>query len=364
MKILQVCSAESLGGGERHVTGLVRVLVERGHQLHLAVRPASPLREVLAGVPVVWHELGLRNALDYFSARRLAAIIQKEHLEIIHAHVARDYPVAALAARWARARFFLTRHHFNPLHASPFYAWALRDAQRLIAVSASVRTTLAAAFPSLAARTVVIPNWIELRAEGQLNREEARARLGITRSLAVGMIGQLTVLKRQDLFIRAAAYLINEKLWSDVDFLIIGAAGPRDAGYKRRLHELVKELGVTDQVRFTGYITDLPAHLAAFDVVAAPSENEAFSLALAEAMAAGCAVVAARVGGMAEMVEDGVTGLLVAPDDVWTLVSGLVRLLGDEPLRAKLGRAGQESVRARFDRERIIDQIERLYREA
>src|ERR1051326_5995886 len=129
MKILQVCSAESLGGGERHVADLTRALIERGHELHLAVRPHSPLRTALADLPVEWHELSLRNAMDWFRARRLAAIIRERHIEVMHAHVARDYMVCGLAAKLAPTRFFLTRHHFNPTKSNPLYAWALSDAK-------------------------------------------------------------------------------------------------------------------------------------------------------------------------------------------------------------------------------------------
>jgi glycosyltransferase involved in cell wall biosynthesis len=364
MKILQVCSAETLGGGERHVADLTRALIERGHELHLAMRPGSPLRRALADLPVHWHEVSLRNALDVKSARQLAAIITGHRIEVLHAHVARDYTICGLAAKLAQARFFLTRHHFNPIKANPLYAWALSDARRLIAVSESVRKELATAFPSFASRMVVIPNWIDPQKCGQLSREEARAHLGITRRLAVGIIGQLTPLKRQDLFIRAAAYLIKERLRGDVDFLIVGAATQDDEEYARQLRELVNNLEVTDQIRFTGYVADLPAQLAAFDVVAAPSENEAFSLALVEAMAAGRAVVAARVGGMAEIVQDGATGLLIAPGDARALASALSQLLEDDSLRARLGAAARASVRQRFDRERVISQIEQLYREA
>src|SRR5919201_6780488 len=100
MKILQVCSAdEGLGGGERHVIDLTRGLIERGHELHLAVRPSSPLRRALSGLPLRWHELGLRNALDLASVRRLAGAIRNEQIEVLHAHVARDYSVCGLAAK-------------------------------------------------------------------------------------------------------------------------------------------------------------------------------------------------------------------------------------------------------------------------
>jgi glycosyltransferase involved in cell wall biosynthesis len=362
LKILQVCSAESLGGGERHVSSLTRAMIERGHRLHLAVRRHSPLHRALADAPVEWHELGLRNALDLVSAQQLAGIISREKIDVMHAHVARDYTFCGLAARMARpVRFFLTRHHFNPIKSNAAYEWALSEARALIAVSESVRGQLAAAFPKLIDRIVVIPNWIDLRRQS-MSREEARSRLGIRRPLSAGIIGQLTPLKRQDMFINAAANLIREKSLTDVEFLVIGEPGPDDGDYARRLRELVEGSGIEDYVRFTGYIEDLPACLTALDIVAAVSQNEGFSLALVEAMAAGCAVIATRVGGMSEIVKDGVTGIFIEPDDERALIDGLSGLLVDKTRRERLGSAARSDVIERFDREKVIDRIERLYR--
>jgi L-malate glycosyltransferase len=361
LKILQVCSAESLGGGERHVIALTRAMIERGHRLHLAVRPRSALRQALANAPVQWHELGLRNALDLVSAQQLAGIIRREKVDVMHAHVARDYTFCGLAARMARpVRFFLTRHHFNPIKSNSVYEWALAEARALIAVSESVRGQLVAAFPKLIDRIVVIPNWIDLRGN-ILSREEARSRLGITRPLAAGIIGQLTPLKRQDLFIKAAWNLIRKKNLKDAEFLVIGEPGPDDWYYARRLRELVEKNGIEDDVRFTGYIEGLPAYLAGFDIVAAVSQNEGFSLALVEAMAAGCAVIATRAGGMAEIVRDGVTGIFIEPDDEGALIAELFGLLIDKPRRERLGSAARSDVIEKFDREKMIDRIERLY---
>jgi L-malate glycosyltransferase len=367
MKILQVCSAESFGGGERHVADLVRALIERGHELHLAVRPNSPLREALVATRVHWHELGLRNALDIMSAWQLAETIRRERIEVLHAHVARDYTFSGIAARMVKreqpVRFFITRHHFNPLKANPIYAWTIGEAARLIAVSESVEARLQEALPQLAERTIVIPNWVDLRRVGKLSREVARGLLGFKRNWVVGLIGQITPLKRQDLFINAAAQLIRERNWPEVDFVIVGAPGKNatDEAYAAQLHEQAEALGVQAQVRFTGYINELSMRLQAFDVVVVPSDNEAFSLALVEAMAAGCAVVATRVGGMAEIVEDEQTGLLVAPGDEWALGTAISRLLVDRAMRVKLGEAARASVIERFEREHIVDRIEQLY---
>jgi glycosyltransferase involved in cell wall biosynthesis len=366
MKILQVCSAESLGGGERHVIDLTRAMIERGHELHLAVRRDSPLIDSLANYPIRWYELGLRNALDIISAQGLANVIRKQRIDVMHAHLARDYIYCGIAARIASGMgtpvgFFITRHHYNAIKSNPMYAWTIGEARALIAVSESVRETLIDSFPHFADRVVTIPNWIDAGGSGSLGRDEARARFGITKRMAVGIVGQITQLKRQDLFIKAAAHLIKDRYWNDAEFLIVGEPGPNDGAYVKQLRQMAEKLGVIDQVRFTGYVDDLPAMLAAFDIIAAPSDNEAFSLALVESMASGCAVVATRVGGMAEIIEDGITGLLIERDNAWSLIAALSRLLTDKRLREKLSSVARASVIERFDRRSVIDQIERLY---
>ena len=368
MKILQVCSAESLGGGERHVIDLTRALIERGHDLHLAVRPNSPLREELPHAAITWHELSLRNALDVLSAGALSSIIRQHKIDVIHAHIARDYTFSGIAVRMAqraglKVRFFITRHHFNPIKSNPVYAWTIGEARALIAVSTSVAETLTEAFPQYADRVVVVPNWIEAQGRGLLSRNAAREAFGLRRRWAIAIVGQLTPLKRQDLFLRAAAKLIKERHWTDVDFLVVGQPGVKDedVAYANELCESVNVAGLGDNIRFTGFVNDLPAKMPAFDIVVVPSQNEAFSLALVEAMAAGCAVIASRVGGMAEIVEHEVTGLFLEREDESALIAAMSRFLTDNQLRQRLGGLAQASVIERFDREHVISRLERLY---
>src|SRR5262245_9872550 len=126
MKILQVCSASDIGGGEIHVADLVRGLASRGHAVHLAVRPDSPLRGLLAGVIASRHEMPLRNSLDLQSAREIARLVIEHGIDIVHAHVGRDYLVAALACKQVpRVRLVLTRHHYLPLKRGALYRWML-----------------------------------------------------------------------------------------------------------------------------------------------------------------------------------------------------------------------------------------------
>ena len=359
MKILQVCSADSIGGGEHHVMDLTRGLLERGHELHLAVRPNSPLRTELASASIRWHEVKLRNALDVFSAKRLSKIIAEHQIEIVHAHVARDYPMTGLATKNLPVRFFLTRHHFNPIKSSSLYETAISHATKLIAVSDSVRQRLAQAFPTMAERIEVVPNWLRLTTP--LPRAAARKHFGIKRRWAIAVIGQITPLKRQDLFLEAAQLLTANNAYERVEFFIIGTTNPEDSAYDQQLRRTAREIGLENRVQFTGFVPDLPHYLAAFDVIVAPSDNEGFSLAAIEAMNAGCAVIASEVGGLAELITHNETGLLFQPGNAQALTMNLQLLLFDSHFRQRLASTAQTDVRVRFDRAHILDRIEAIY---
>ena len=142
MKILYLSSAQSLGGGERHLADLANGMASRGHQVQVALRPSSPLAAELTRLPPKnLIPLPLRNALDVGSARELAKIVRQQSIQIVHAHMARDYPLAAYATRKnSSAKLIVTRHvlfAMNPLHR-----FTLSRVARIIAVSEAVASEL------------------------------------------------------------------------------------------------------------------------------------------------------------------------------------------------------------------------------
>src|SRR5258705_12307054 len=137
MRILQISSASSFGGGERYLVDLTNTLVARGHDLYAVLRPQSPLIAHLRTPAKNIKTLPLRNALDAQSARELARFVKEHQIEVVHAHMARDYSLAAYAARRNPAtRFIVTRHVLFPL--SRLHRWMLARAARIIAVSTPV----------------------------------------------------------------------------------------------------------------------------------------------------------------------------------------------------------------------------------
>jgi glycosyltransferase involved in cell wall biosynthesis len=362
MKILQVSSATHIGGGEVHVADLTRALVERGHDVHLAIRPQSPLPALLASARVCCHTLPLRNSLDLHSAYRLSRLIKAHHIDIIHAHLARDYLVCGIAQRLAgRGHLVLTRHHYLPITNNPVYRRLFRTAGRVIAVSEYVRGELRQRLRLPESQVVTIPNWLKLEEYDSLpDRQHARERFDVHGPRVVGMIGELVPAKGPEEFIRAAIELARGR--DDVGFVIVGDERDEQKLFAQRLQQLAHAAGISRRVHFLGRVADVRDVLAALDVFVLPSWNEAFSIVLIQAMAARVPVIASAVGGPAEIVTDGVTGLLVPPRQVDSLVSTIRALLDDETLSTRLAIAARQHVERRFERETVIDQIEAVYR--
>jgi glycosyltransferase involved in cell wall biosynthesis len=368
LKILQLSSARTFGGGERHFADLSNALSERGHEVYAALSPASPLQSQLARLPAShFVTLPLRNALDLASATRLARFIRERQIQIIHAHLARDYPLAAYAARRARGvRFVLTRH--VPFAMSGLHKFTLSNAARVIAVSQGVAQGLAARriFPGEIIR--VIPNGIPIaridHALKDFDRAEFRRRLSPDAPLLVGTVGELSPVKGQEDFVRAAATIIRRENFTSAWFLIIGDDKSPGGETRARLERLIAEHELQEHVLLLGHTSELTLLISSLDLYVSASRAEAFGLATLEALMCGVAVVATATDGAREMIDDGVNGNLVPAGDVPTLVRTMLRLLRDGDERTRLSERAREESRARFSLERMVDATEQVYREA
>jgi glycosyltransferase involved in cell wall biosynthesis len=364
VRILHISSARSLGGGERHLADLACALSERGHEVYAALPSGSPLRHELAALPAEnIFTLRLRNALDLGSALELARLIRDHRIELVHAHVARDYPPAALAIRRSpQAKLVITRHvlfRLNQLHAVTF-----RQAQRVIAVSHAVERSLISQKIFPARKITVIPNGIDFRRfDASLqgfDREAMIRRMEIPPgSLLVGTIGEIKRQKGQEEFLRAAAIIAREQ--KNAHFIIAGADTTRTGEHRASLERQIFELDLTNRVHFTGWLDNVAPLLAALDVYVSASHTESFGLSIVEAMAAGRAVVATATEGAREIIDNEKTGVIVAIGDHEALAASVLRLLEDETERARLGTLASALARERFSLDRMVDATEQVY---
>ena len=360
MKILQISSAASFGGGERYVADLANSLVARGHDVYAVLRPGSPLIGHLRLERERIKTLPLRNSLDVPSANELARFVARQGIEVVHAHMARDYSLAAYAARRNRhAKFIVTRHvlfQMNRLHRH-----TLARAHRVIAVSNAVARELGAQRIVSDGQLAVVPNGVDVdRFAIGFDRAQFLQGIGLPANvLLVGSIGELRTLKRHDDFIRAAARAGSR--FPRAHFVLAGVDTSHSREVHKHLEQLVVETGLQGRFHFLGWVEDAAKLLSAIDVFVSASETESFGLAIAEAMAAGTAVVATATEGAREVIDDQETGLLVPIGDVTRLAESIALLLSDDERRRQIGTRAREVVKAKFSLQRMVDDIEQIY---
>jgi glycosyltransferase involved in cell wall biosynthesis len=367
MRVLQISSARALGGGERHLSDLVRELSARGHDVHVALSPRSPLVEELRAIPkqnIV--TLPLRNALDAASALELARLISKRKIEVVHAHMARDYPLAAYAARRNRSsRLIITRHVLFPL--SRLHGVTLSNVSRVIAVSAAVARRLGEQqiFPD--DKIVTVLNGIDVDRFAQvtlaLSKDACRRKLELPPDgLLVGTVGEINPLKGHGDFVRAAAIVADR--FPGLHFIIAGEDTSATREHLSALQQLIGELGLEKRVHHFGRLDDIADVYCALDLFVSASHSESFGLAIAEAMACGVPVVATATEGASEIINDGVTGLLVPVGNAGSLAEAMIQLLEKADKRAGLAQAAKVAVRERFSLERMVRETEQVYSDA
>ena len=351
LKILQISSASSFGGGERYVADLTNSLTARGHDVYVAVRPNSPLPRHLQLPAERVLTLPLRNALDVPSAYELERFVRRQRIDVVHAHMARDYSLASYAARRNRGtKFIATRHvlfQLNRLHRH-----TLARATRVIAVSGAVARELRAQRILRDEQIALIPNGVDV---DRFNR----ACVEKHRGLLVGSIGELRTLKRHDDFIRAAARVASRS--PETQFVLAGVDASALGEVRKQLEGLVVDLGLSDRFRFLGWVEDAEKLLCEMDVFVSASETESFGLAIVEAMAAETAVVATATEGAQEVIDDQKTGLLVPIGDVDRIAGAVTELLANPQKRREMAVRAKEVANTRFSLKRMVDEIERIY---
>jgi glycosyltransferase involved in cell wall biosynthesis len=326
------------------------------------------------GVPVVTIEQLHREispVRDALAVVRLARLLRAVRPQILHTHTAKAGAIGRLAvllAIGARPPIVVHTFHghvlrgyFGPLRAGLFRLlerWLAKLTTALVAVSPEVRDDLVALGVAPAEKFTVIRLGIELDeriGESAARRDEMRRLLGIPRErFTVGWIGRMTAVKRTDDVLLAFRRL--RELGVDACLCMVGDGPDRDHVERR-----ASELGIVRECLFLGYQEDVAPFYGAFDAVVLPSGNEGTPVSAIEALAGGRPVVATRVGGVPDVIRDGVDGFLVESGDVEQLAGRLAELARDPALRARLGDEGRRHVVPRYSVERLLDDVDRFY---
>jgi glycosyltransferase involved in cell wall biosynthesis len=348
------------GGGAERIAVTTTALLDRARFApSMCATRASSLSDPLleeSGVPLL--VLDRRSPFSVRSWSPLVELLRSERVDVVHAHKFGSNLWASLIGRIARVPVIVAHEHTWSFQGDPKRRLLDRHvigrlATVVVTVSEQDRRRMISIEKLPPEKVVHVPNAVVLpptRAENRIREE-----LGIpSPSPVVVSVSVLRPQKALDVLINAAARVHDAV--PEARFLIVGEGPERET-----LNRLVRELGLEEAVILTGHRTDVGDVLAASDVVASSSAYEGSPLALIESLGAGKPVVATRVGGVPEIVRDGIEGFLVSPGRPEALAEKLVALLRDPELRARMGAAGRDRHRTEFDMPVMVRRLENLY---
>jgi glycosyltransferase involved in cell wall biosynthesis len=302
--------------------------------------------------------LGRRTPTDMYRWFGLRSLLRRERVDVLHSHMFGSNAWGTVIGRLARVPVIVAHEHTWSFQGRPLRRLVDRDvigrgSTVFVAVSRDDQRKMIEIERVDPKKVLHVPNGIP--APPPPSGADVRAELGIPAGAPV--IGTVSVLRPQkalDLFIRASAQLLREN--ADLRVLLAGG-GPLQG----ELTELVQRLGVQDRLLMLGYRSDASDVMATLDVAVSSSLFEGSPLAVMEYMESARPIVATRVGGVPDLIEDGVNGLLVEPGDEAGLAAAIRRMLDDPDAARRMGEAARERRRREFTVDVMVRRFEALY---
>jgi len=353
--VLHTESSPGLGGQEIRTLSEARWTVARGWRVLLAGQPGGRFLERARGAGLESVAIPMKAAWDARAVGRLARLIRRERVDIVHTHSSVDAWLGGLAARAARVPVVRTRHVSIPIRAgwNPVYTWL---ADRVITSGETIRSLVIGA-GAASERVVAIPAGVDLAEFPFHRRSDALARsLGVG-SPVIGSVAMFRGSKGHAHLVEAFALVRAARPWATL--LLVG-----DGIRRGWVEGLARHAGLAEAVVFTGFRPDVAALLGVMDCfVLASTRTEGVPQSLLQAFAAGVPVVASEVGGVPEVVIHGATGVLVKAESAAGLALGIETVLADPAAAERRAEAARRLVEERFSHTIAMGRLLGLYDE-
>lgn len=369
IKILYISSSGSMGGAETSLYNLVTKL-NKDRYIPFVICPrcgtlVENLQSQSISVGVIplpsWRKLKSIFSRS-FSLKKLIKYAKAHNIDIVHSNSIWVNHYAQKIGK--ELNIPVICHLRDIIKREQVRKYKLHKVDMIIPISDAVRKPLDE-FGIDNERIKRIYNGVDLSLFS--NNEDVLKKEYSINGYLVGIVGQLnprSQWKGQREFILAASEVC--KKMDNVYFAIVGdddspKSDPRHGSYIHELRMLAKDLGIDDHLIFTGYRKDIPDIMASFDVLVSASYAEPFGRVIIEAMAAGKPVIGTNAGGAPEIIEHGITGIIVPPKDHRSLSEAITYLLQREELRKNMGEAGRRRVNEYFSLEKNVERIQNIY---
>lgn len=355
MNILQILPSLDLGGVETGTVDLACYLMKHGHKSIVVSGGGRLMRELdRAGSRHYTLPVGKKSLFTIISMiGKLRGIIRKEDIDIVHAHSRVPAIIAYFACKLSNRVLITTAHGYYKKH---FLSKSMGWGKRVIVASNIMAKHMMENLGVSYSRVRLIPQGVDVNRFRFVERSSVRSEI-----FTVGMISRITPLKGHADFIRAIL-ILNRKI-PRLKALIVGDA-PK-AKYKEDLELLVRRFGLGQIVEFVPATSDVPSAMLKLDVfVSATSTPEAFGRSIIEAQASGVPVVATKVGGVVDIIDDGITGLFSAPQDPKDMAEKIFSLYEDRSFGGRLAAEAKKKVDTYFKSDMMMEKTARVYEEA
>lgn len=354
LHLLEVLGAAIVGGMEHYVDNLIRSLPTQQFQVTCLCPYESAFTQTLRRHGCDVFIAPLRDEPPWRSIQMAVELIRHRKIDLVHAHLPNAHVVAGLAGGLTGVPVVATVHGMN-VTTHELGISRTTGTHLMVVCQEAYTQGLALGLPP--DRLTLVPNGVDTKVfTPGADREAVRAALGLPTGVQiVGFVGRLAPEKGPDNFIRAAETVHRSR--PDVHFAVVG-----DGAMDLHVREMVGQMGLGEYVHFLGLREDMWATYPAFDMLAHTSRSEGMPLVLLEAMACGLPVVALGVGGVPEVLEVGMTGVLLGPGDWEGIGFALSDLLGRPERLAEMGLAARERAVKHFGLETAIQRSTELFR--
>jgi L-malate glycosyltransferase len=369
IRVLFLMIQMQMGGAERLILDLARSLDRRVFAPAVAWLVDEPALAEFGELGIPLFNVPKGPGFDWRAMRRLAKIVKAERIDVVNAHHFMPFVYSYYASKVTRmARLVYTEHSESDVRSAAG-AWRVvgsclvASCDAAVGVSDGVARTLRSQFPLRPGRIHAIENGVDIQrfAVPEADKEELRQRYGLSSTdVVVGIVANLKKNKNHLFLLRAFREVCQ--LRPEARLVIVGQGFPGDPqGSEQDILRFVSANGLKDRVHLLGHQRNVAELLRVMDVFCLVSHKEGLPISLIEAMAAGLPVIGTDIEGIRAVVEPGVHGWLVTPDDVQALADKLNRLIGDGDLRRRFGRASRDLAQDSYSLDRCVARTEGLF---
>jgi glycosyltransferase involved in cell wall biosynthesis len=365
IKVCHLASGDLWAGAEVQLATLLSCLVKYPQfSLEAIILNEGKLAKELRGNGIDVTVIDETNLNGVLILKELLSYFQTHRVDILHTHKYKENILGGIAARIRRVPFIVRTIHGLP---EPFCAFSAAKmavyrsldyfvnylaVDRIVTVSKDIRDKLAETYNP--EKLICIHNGVQIEKYEEMWKSGGRR---CDNSIRIGYVGRLTEVKGLEFFIKAAKIILSQNAGQNIKFLIVG-----DGPLKNSLEALALNLGIEHDVIFLGHRYDCDQLTSEMSIVVLPSLSEGIPMSLLEALSLGKPVVATRVGGVPEVIEDGVNGVLVGAGDETAIARACTSMINNYSWAEQLGMNGKKIIEKQFSAKANAENIAQLYK--